>query len=674
MARDPYEYFRIEARELLDQIGKGALDLERGAAAPGHVAHLLRAAHTLKGAARVVRQREIAEIAHAIEDALVPFRSGGEQSARAIAAALLERVDAASALVAKLGSSDDPAVADARSVADDRPLAPRAGSEDMGALIDSIAEVGMQLAKMRRVYDPIARTRQLAGLLAAELRAAGETGRERAGLVGEMQGLLESIQRDLTTGLEQADRDLRQTREAADRMQLVPVGIMFHALERAVRDAALASGKRVAFTPAPSDLRIEPDVLGALQNALLHVVRNAVAHGIEAESARAAQGKPPEGRVTLDVVRLGRRVSFVCSDDGRGIDLEAVRRAVRSRGVSEDEARELRDDELARMLLEGGISTSGTVTEVSGRGVGLDVVREAAVRLGGEVAIRTESRCGTAVQLTIPLRASAIDVLFVVVGEQAVALPLESVRGTLGIRRDLLVITGGAEKLLVEGKMLSFAPLARVLGRASAGGVSERRGSAVVVGSRDRLCAVGVDRLVGIENVVVRALPDTAPARKVVAGVCLDMAGDPQLIVDAEGVLEEVHRAVAVAGEAKSPPAPILIVDDSLTTRMLEQSILESAGYRVDVAISGEEGLVKARACEYGLYLVDVEMPGMDGFTFVERTRADPALRKVPAILVTSRASVEDKRRGQLAGAQGYMVKSEFDQRELLDRIRSLLS
>jgi two-component system chemotaxis sensor kinase CheA len=182
-----------------------------------------------------------------------------------------------------------------------------------------------------------------------------------------------------------------------------------------------------------------------------------------------------------------------------------------------------------------------------------------------------------------------------------------------------------------------------------------------------------VDRVVGCETVIVRSLPDITAVTRLVAGASLDAAGNPQLVLDPAGLVDATELTTSSAVPATAARPHILVVDDSLTTRMVEQGILESAGYEVDIARSGEEALDKVRGCSYGLLLVDVEMPGMDGFEFVSRTREDPVLREIPAVLVTSRNSPEDRMRGEQAGARAYIVKSEFDQVRFLQTIRELV-
>jgi two-component system chemotaxis sensor kinase CheA len=235
-------------------------------------------------------------------------------------------------------------------------------------------------------------------------------------------------------------------------------------------------------------------------------------------------------------------------------------------------------------------------------------------------------------------------------------------------------IVHGAEGTAIvhDGKIVPFAPLSRCLGASLE--PARDAWSAVVLTSSAGVAAVGVDQLLEPAEIILRPLPILAPADRIVSGISLDVEGNPQLVLDPAGVVAAAARPYAAAetSEHRTRP-PILIVDDSLTTRMLEQSILESARYEVDLAASGEEGLEKALRRRYGLFLVDVEMPGMDGFTFVERTRADPDLRDIPAILVTSRSSPEDRQRGDEVGAVAYIPKGEFDQAQLLDKIEGLV-
>jgi two-component system chemotaxis sensor kinase CheA len=687
VARDPYEYFRVEAREILDGLGRGVLQIEKGAP-PDVAAGLLRLAHTLKGAARVVRQKTIAEHAHAIEEALAPLREPGAVVARPRIDQVLKLLDSIAVEVSALGSTAEEPTApepQARTAFEDALRTIRADVAEVDALLDGVAEATVHLRSLRRTTSSIEQARRLADLLVEQVApsrladvgrvaTAASSARVRA-LSDELQTAMSGVEQALTRAIEQADRELQDVRDAAERLRLLPVDALFTSLERVTRDAAQALGKEATFAASGGDIRIEGRVLSVVQGALIQLVRNAVAHGIESPADRARAAKPPSGRIELGVVRRGNLVTFSCRDDGMGIDLDAVRRVAERRGVLSPGAGPRAAEELLDLLLKGGLTTAGVVTEASGRGIGLDVVREAAVRLGGNVTVETTRGRGTTLALVVPLSLSSMDALLVETSEIAAAIPLDAVRRTLRLTSSDITRSAEGDSIVYEGKVIPFVPLARSLAARTASARAAGGQTAVVVAGATALAAVGVSRLRGIANVVVRPLPALAPAAALVAGATLDADGTPQLVLDAAGLVADAARGgrSLPTPDASQAPAPILVIDDSLTTRMMEQSILESAGYEVELATSAEEGLEKARRSRYALFLVDVEMPGMDGFSFVERTRAAPDLRHVPAILVTSRSAPEDKRRGEEAGASGYIVKGDFNQNELLATIRRLV-
>lgn len=682
MAQDRYKYFRVEAGEILEQLGQGALDLEKGAPAPDSVARLLRLTHTLKGAAGAVKQREIAACAHALEDTLALFRGAAIPVPRDVVDRVLAFVDEIGQRVAQLTPQSSTVETFRSNLPDQTLLAFRPAMDDLDSLLGGVFEAQVQLGAMRPRLTDVERACHVATLVEDQLSRPRDSEALRAGiqitndktaaLAADLRGMFGTLEQDLASNINRLDRELRQVRDAAERLRLVPASALFTLLERAVREVAQASGKRVTFEASGGDVRIDTFVLNVVQGALLHSVRNAVAHGIEAGDAeRSAAGKPAEGRVTLRVSQRGRLASFACTDDGRGIDFDAVRRIVQKKGLSLEPGSTMEPEQLLRMLLKGGLSTSGTVTDLSGRGIGLDVVREAAERLGGEATLRTNAGKGTTVEVVVPLSVASFHALVVEAAGGTIAIPLDAVRGCVRVARTDVIRTDQRESVLFDGHAIPLASLPHA-GTATRSSASPRA-SAVVVRGRTGMAAFIVDRVVGPGQVIMRPLPELAPASSVVSGAALDAVGDPLLVFDPDGLVAGTQGPGAVTTEPVPSRLSVLVVDDSLTTRMLEQSILESAGYDVDLASSGEEALNKARIARYALFLVDVEMPGMDGFTFIERIRANPALQHIPSILVTSRNSPEDRQRGHDVGAQAYIVKSEFDQGVLLERIRTLV-
>jgi two-component system chemotaxis sensor kinase CheA len=686
VATDPYKYFRIEARELLEGLSRGVLELEKGMWDKERIGRLLRLAHTLKGASRVVRLVGVAEGAHAVEEVLAPYREGLRPVPEEDVSSLLRLLDTIGTHVSAIEpSAVDRKALPAPGTPADEPLETvRVEVHEMDNLLDGVTEATVHVNALRRDTGALERAVRLANLLVDSLgREAGESdGAEARGalprarsLAEELERTLETVQRSVSVTVAHASSELMQVRDAANRLRLVPVASVFGPLERAARDAAQSLQKKVAFHAAGGETRLDANLIVVLRDALVQLVRNAVAHGIEATSERTAAGKAPEGRVDMEVERRGERVAFRCRDDGRGVDVVALRRAAASAGrLTPSQADALDLDGIFSLILKGGVTTTRTVTEVSGRGIGLDVVREAAVRLKGEVTVQSDAGRGTTIEICVPVSLLSLSVLVVDAAGTRASVPLDSVRRTLRLADSDIARSAEGDSILHDGKVIPFVPLGSALRRPGAQTRGQKLSTAVVVQSGTALAAVAVDRLIGTANVIVRPIPPEADVDLIVSGASLDAEGNPQLVLHPAGIVAAARGRTGEHAKAEAVALrPILVVDDSLTTRMLEQSILESAGYEVALAASAEEALGKAAEQAYGLFIVDVEMPGMNGFEFVARTRADPILKATPAVLVTSRSSDEDRRRGREAGARAYIVKGEFDQGELLRAIRELL-
>ena len=675
--RDPYKFFRVEARELLEGLSQGVLELEKGTPDKDRVNRLLRFAHTLKGASRVVKLPDIADRAHTIEGILAPHRAGLSSLRHEHVDELLALLDAIGARVSSLETAKEGVPERNAAAGAEEPFETvRVELEEMDLLLRRVTESSVRLAALRRESAALERVRQLAEAIGDELAARRANGsHSRAPLLAnELRELSQRLGRSLASGIEQLDSELTQVREAADRVRLLPASNVFAQLERAARDAALAMQKTIDFRTSGGTTRLDAHVLAALRDGLLHVVRNAVAHGVEPESERVSRGKPPAGRIDVLVERRGDRVAFLCRDDGRGIDVDALgAAAVREGMLSPAVSARLTRQEAFRLLLRGGLTTTPTVTDVSGRGIGLDVVREVVARLKGEVHVESEPGRGTTFEIVVPMSLSSLPTLTVDVGDMSASVPLDAVQNTRRLPDSEIARSSSGESVVYSGKVIPFLSLHGLLcGRGSAAARRETW-SALILKAGGAHAAIGVDRLRGIENTVVMALPSHAEVDAVVAGAALDADGRPRLVLDPIGLVAAAREPRAASAKQSAPKDPVLVIDDSLTTRILEQSILEAAGYEVELAVSGEEALGKAKARSYSLFLVDVEMPGMDGFQFVERARADPQLRDVPSILVTSRASPDDRRRGQQVGARAHIAKGEFDQAVLLRTIRDLI-
>ncbi len=737
MGKDPYKYFRIEARELLEGLTQGVLALQERPGDKEPLASLLRLAHTLKGASRVVKLTAIGSAAHDMEERLAPHRAAGDAVPMATTQELFRLIDAitgevnviaapgaeapAPAARAPVAAGKGPAAGAAASgpsaatdavaagaaprslpsvttkmTVPERPAAPaptpppaapapaaplqiadtvRVEIADVDAILSSLSEATAQVSALRQGALAGKRVRDLVNALGLALGRAPPGALESVrGLLGDLTAASTQSERPLAAGVDRLDRELGQVRDKVSQLRLLPAQTIFAPLIRAANDAADSLGKRIEVSSAGGEARLEAHVLSRVRAALLHMVRNAVAHGIEPAAARLAAGKPAAGRVEIRAQRRGNEVTFVCLDDGRGIDWEAVRRTAVERGLCPPEQVGTLDTRrLTQVLLGGGVSTTRVVDEVSGRGVGLNVVDEVVRELRGTFVLESTPGAGARFALTIPISMSALTAIALEVGGHRVWLPLEAVGHTVRVPADQIVRSSDGETILYEEQAIPFAALDRVLNLPSPTGAASY--SAALIEVDGRCAAVGAERLGEVATIVVRPIPPVAGAPALVGGATLDAEGNPVLVLSPAGLVEAVTAARARREEAprKVEKQPILVIDDSLTTRMLEQSILEAAGYEVDTAVSAEDGLKKANERRYGLFLVDVEMPGMNGFEFVAHTRAQPAFRDIPAILVTSLSSAEHRRRGAEVGAYAYMVKGEYDEGRLRQLIRSVI-
>jgi len=669
---DLYQYFKIEAREIVGDLSRDILGLERGDAGAEPVARLLRQAHTLKGAARVVRLPRIAEIAHAMEDALTPHRGSPDAVSKEQIGRLLEQVDTISSEISAL-DPPPPAGASSRPAALEPFERVRVGVAEMDALLSGVSETAVQLDGIRRSIEVV---REVEDRLSAlqQLLTGAKPGMRLHETVEEMRLALQHARQGLGMRADSTEREIAEVRGNIDRLRLLPTSLLFPALERAVRDAAEMLGKQVVFHTSGREQRLESHVLSAIGEALAHLVRNAVAHGIENPQDRLARGKPACGEVRLKIERRADRVLFTCSDDGCGIDVDAVRRAAVERGViTAASAEALSPADALELIFSPGVTTSASLNEVAGRGIGLEVVREVAGRFKGRVGVLTDMGIGTGIQIEVPVSLSSVRAILLAAADLLIWIPLDAVHSALRLGADAIVSLAGRSSLIFEGRAIPFIRLAETMGRPLQSGADSRPNLAAIVQAGSELLAVGVDRVIHASEVIVHPLPSAAGGITTLAGAVFDAQGNPQLVLNPEALLEAA-RTVSSQSMAAAGPAPhVLVIDDSLTSRVLLQRILETGGFKVDLAVSGEDAMAKARERHYSLFVCDVEMPGMNGFEFVSRTREYDYLLGIPSILVTTRAGADDRRRGAEAGARAYIVKGEFSKDSMLETVRSLV-
>jgi two-component system chemotaxis sensor kinase CheA len=442
-----------------------------------------------------------------------------------------------------------------------------------------------------------------------------------------------------------------------------------------VRDLAITAGKELEIEVLGGDVEVDRAVLDGLREALLQLVRNAADHGIEPPAKRERAGKPRRGKVTVAAALKGDRFTVTVSDDGAGLDVPAVRAQIERRGlpVPDDER------ELARTLFEGGMSTRDEVTAISGRGVGLDIVRAAVARLRGTVGVEWCETVGTTFTIECPPALATIRALLAAVGPQIVAVPMTNVERLLRVRPEEIKHAEGRDVITTAEVLVPLVALARLLPplveRPATGALA-----VILLRAGDRRLAVAVDELVAEQEVVLRPVGRGREPLPHVSGAAILGTGRVALVLNpvtlvGAGLSLGAGPGLTVAGAQPAGPAKhrILVVDDSITTRTLERSILEAAGYDVRTAVDGADGwrVLQEHGCD--LVVADVEMPRMDGFALCEAIRGSKRLQTLPVVLVTALESPEHRARGLEVGADAYIGKSSFDQQNLLETINQLL-
>jgi two-component system chemotaxis sensor kinase CheA len=566
--------------------------------------------------------------------------------------------------------------------------------------LDQIAALASDLYfQSARAEDRLRRLRALLDVASRQARAAATvrhallSGRHVAGggedAHEEMSAAVKALRRGLQEMLRvERDDSLRAghavlaLRETVRDLQMLPVSTVFDLYPRLVRDLARQLGRQARLVVRGGDVELDRRVLEGLRDPLLHLLRNAVDHGIEPASERLAAGKPPLGTIVLVARPEGGSVVVEISDDGRGMDPGELRRAAVRKGfLRQGEADALSDEDAMELIFAPGFSSKEEVSDVSGRGVGMDVVKDRIQRLDGRIAISSEPGRGTRISLRLPLALSLARVLLVRAGGMLTGIPSGLVEDVLRVSEDEVRSAEGYEAIEWQGRTLPLASLARLLEREAAPRRPGRRTIAVVA-IDEHLIGFVVDDLEGEREVVVRPLdallgplPHVAGATLLGTGQVVVVLNVPELVASTLGVSSVRLQAGAGAFEAPEPSRRarrLLVVDDSIIVRDMMKGVLEAAGFDVTLAVDGMDGLEKQLADAHDLVITDVEMPRMDGFELTRRLKRHAGHEEVPVIMVTTLDSPEARQKGLEAGASAYVVKNLLDMSSLVATIERL--
>jgi len=730
------ELFRMEAESQTQLLTTSLLALEREPTAADHLEACMRAAHSLKGAARLVGVNAAIGIAHVMEDCFVAAQRGEiVLGARQIdlllkgvdllgrtadspagASAAVQRAEAdrfVAALAALLAQAGEDAVGelpDAEGIPESAPLESAPGlpaaepaerervlrvtadnfNRLLGLASESLVEsrrlspfLGSLLRLKRQHQDVFTALDGLRGMVAQQ-------GDPTQTAFAELRAGLEECRHVLTERMTELDLFERRTSDLARRLydealacRMRPFADGLAGLPKLVRGLARSLGKQVRLDLLGAATQVDRDILQKLDSPLNHLLRNAIDHGIELPHIRLSRGKPAEGVIRLQASHSAGTLHILIADDGCGIDLDRLRQAIVTRGVTQQAVAEtLSTAELLEFLFLPGFTMKGTVTEISGRGVGLDAVQTTVKQVRGTIRVTTQAGGGTSFELRLPLTLSVMRTLLADIGGEAYAFPLAHIVRTLKLPRGEIELVEGKPHFRFEGRLAGLVGACQVLGGPTPP-PDQDAVSVVVVDDAGAAYGLIVDRFLGERDTVVQPLDARlGKIADILAGGVME-DGSPVLIVDVADMLRSVEKLIsggtlnrmsqAAAGPAQRKRKRVLVVDDSLTVRELQRKLLEHAGYFVETAVDGVDGWNVARAGQFDLVITDIDMPRMDGIELVRLIRKDAHLNALRVMIVSYKDSEEDRRMGSEAGADYYLAKGGFHDETLLQAVGDLI-
>lgn len=729
------ELFRVEASAQAQALVAGLLALEQEPHRADQLEACMRAAHSLKGAARLVDIGAGVIVAHAMEELFVAAQEGRVTLSQAQIDVLLNGVD----LITRIGdappppegeddlweeAAEDYVVALTRALGQPEGVRPdrqhehpvvdlpeiklpstdesaersmRISAENLNRMLDLAGETLVNARRLTPIAGSLQRLKQLQKQAARSIEALRESLQPQA-LTPQSQAALSDAERamlacrhfltDRMAELEALDHQstslTHRLYDQALKVRMRPFSEGVTGFPRMVRDIGNSLGKRVRLEIAGAATRVDRDILERLEAPLGHLLRNAVDHGIEMPGVRIGQGKAEEGMVRVEAHHNAGALQILVSDDGAGIDVELIRARVAERRLADEQtAARLSESELLEFLFLPGFTMKQEVSELSGRGVGLDVVRDMLKQVGGKVTITSALGEGTTFQLRLPLTLSVIRALLVEIGGEPYAFSFGQIVRATKIPTTAVSTVEGRQLFDLDGEQVGLVAAHQILGHDILPASGETL-SVVILTGPEGTYGVMVDRFLGARELVVQPLdPRLGKIKDISAGALME-DGTPLLIIDAEDMVQTMVKlamsdrlnAVQQAGTdiaARSPRRRVLVVDDSFTVRELQRKLLEQSGYDVELAVDGMEGWNLVRSGQFDLVVTDVDMPRMDGIELVRLIKHDAKLRGTPVMILSYKDREDDRMRGLQAGADYYLTKGSYQNDALIEAVVDLI-
>ncbi|WP_404418774.1 response regulator [Marinospirillum sp.] len=695
--------FIDEAREHLQLLNEGVALLEQGQADTEQVNSLFRSAHTLKGSSRMLKLVPITETAHALEDLLSALREGklAFESTRH-SSLLYQALDHLTSLVDQLAEHQDPTCLPDRDTALCQALTQAAEGQQAPATPESqstqaesdkapapVKEASLKTSDSVRIK--LTRLDELIKLMGeivsshAHMRELVKDSRQlkQDASLASSRWLndLDLFNRELRDGVQIQESLMQELHDKALQLRMLPLTTIFDSAGRLVREMARSLGKQVECRVIGAEIELDRQMIDQLADPVIHLLRNALDHGVETPQEREALGKPAQGQITLSAWQDGSWVVIEVRDDGRGISLQAIRDKVLQKELMTPEQLDaLSDQEIMDLIFLPGFSTSAMITEISGRGVGMDVVKSSVVdSLQGTLRVHSRPGKGSRLSLRLPLSLALMRVLLVEVEGQKLGFTAQYISELVRVKSDAMMRVAERNAIILRNEFVPVMSLSELIHLPEKPAKIKKSADELlllVTQVQHEKLALVVDELIDERDLVIKQLPEHLRRQPLISGMVTTGHNELVSLLHVPHLLERSRKTKTATGvrvQQGQQANKVLVVDDSLNTREIEKDVLEAYGYQVTLAEHGQDGLEKALLEDFDAVLTDVEMPVMDGFTLTARLREQERYKNRPIIIITSREKESDRRRGLEVGADAYIVKGSFDQSSLVETLKLLL-
>ena len=722
MALDKNKYIVKFAEEGLDNIAIAEtllFELKEGASERDDIATLMRALHTLKGSSRMLEFKNIELISHAIETVFIALKeeriSLNVKGIRLLFAGLDEiktgikkiksggsdeeiRAEIFQKELIALSSNEDFELPSDETLAENNPLEDEDGESKTNKLeeaksgsirisLERINEVIRDLAALQSLEITArniakdteaidAATRQFSRLAGLELTWNSPLLREFRAMelmVSKLGSLVKNYALDV-------GNHIRGAYDSLVTLRMLPLSTVLDAYPRFVFNIASELEKKVEIQIFGSENEIDKNLIESLSEVFLHMIRNSIDHGIEKPQERLAAGKKETGLLVIRCIRESGNMKITITDDGKGINTEAIRKKIIETGlVSKENALSLTEEELINFIFQSGFSTSSKLTNVSGRGVGMDAVKSNIERMKGSISIQTKAGIGTVFTISVPLSLAALMGFPITAGVMKFIIPANFVDTVILVDAKDIITVVDRPGIKYNGKIIKLFYLHHILKIP----VSEKKSAnssvfVVIVQSYEETVAFAVDQISSMRQVILKNLPSIMEKMDVFSGVVLSEDYEMIPALHIPTVIRMARRTKTIDMKKRHVDyertrKSILIADDSAPTRDVERDILEAEGYKVDTAADGSEALAAAKNFHYDLICTDVSMPNMDGFQLIENIRKNDQLKHIPVIIISSRNEEKDQNKATALGANRYIIKSSFSDHHLLSTVKELI-